>query len=114
MLQELAQKCGCFGITRARTRWTTYFGAGKRTSDRRYRVIVQLVVFLWRTVPIAYVWFVPNLPFPICGFLFPVLFTAMLSPAIDQLIPFSVVVRWVSPAGADVFLTWKIVTIWIR
>src|SRR5262245_25271931 len=101
MLEKIAQEFrGAFAPRACRMR-TTNAGSGQGAFDRVNAVVVQLVVLLRRSLPIADIRFVPNLPVPglDCG---PsVLLDAMSNPLVEQFGPLLIIFRWIGPTRKD-------------
>src|SRR5262245_5356388 len=80
---------------------STDASARQRALETVGRVIVQLLVFLRRPVPVADVGLVPDFPVPALDFTASVFLDRVLDPSRDQIAPPVVVLRRIAPAGID-------------
>src|SRR5271163_2169375 len=101
VLEELAQEFGRMRISRARAVWSSDASFRKRAQHCIGREIIELEVFLGRTLPVFDVRLVPDFPQP--GFHFRVAVTRpqVTSKLKNQLRPFGVIPRRVGPTGIN-------------
>ena len=99
MVEKVAQELDRMCVTGAGHMRTAHPRGRQRPFYRIHCVVVGLVIFFWRALPIEDVWLVPHFPIP--GFYFGLTVTldAVLHPLKHQLSPFLIIVRWIGPAS---------------
>src|SRR5690348_13284146 len=84
MLKEAVQELQCSGTSWARTGRPANARCRKPGTYAGDRVVIQLVVVLWRRVPIANIRLVPNLEIPLLHSLAAVAFNQMVRNHADE------------------------------
>ena len=92
----------CFRAADARFRHRAQHGVN--------RIVVQLEIFLRRTMPIVDVRFVPDFPKPLLHFVVAVTFAQMLRQLKSEFGPFRIIFRRIGPSGKHITLR-KCVTV---
>ena len=97
MIKELAEKSRGLLIRGAGWSRASYPRSRQNALQSRRRMVVKLVVFLRRAVPVPNIRFVPNFPIPSLDLTPAILLYGLTDPLIHQFAPLGVVLRRICP-----------------